>query len=1099
MTKTNVNTKIISLIIVLAMLVCTLPLASIVSYATGSGESFSPEIYSTVTGPYSFTTELPDCSQGYLYVKFVPEISGRYEIYSEGNADPSIAVLDAEGNHMGTSDDVNGHNFSIERYFESGEVYYFKLCNYYEAGESTVIVKRICDEHTPGEQHCGGYVCTVCEKTFGEGNGNHLGDNNNNGYCDGCHIFYPNVLKTVTGEETFTITLNRELDGVAIVKFLPTESKNYRISSESESDPCLVICDENGQELFRNDDYLDLNFSAEYHFEAGVTYYLKMYDCDRTAEATISVTSACDEHTPGEHTCMGYVCTVCKCYFGDPGGAHNMEDAIFFYCNLCGSFSPPTDDEIWGEGSVITTTPTEEEGYRIIQITPSVDGHYAIYSKGIMYVQAAIYNSNGNYLFGDIYLNGYHFFLEGNLNAGESYFLIIYSLDEQMELTVEVREPCEEHTPGDQSCFGYECTVCGIYFGDAGDHVINSYSYDSDYHYGWCSVCDNYVEEPHEFDSEGLCLCGYFSHEHVFDDLVYDHIDHWYYCSLCGMMEEGGYVMHEYNEEGVCECGRERLKGVYLGTQLLLDGQYLDNEGNVSTTLPEGGYAYYKDGRLTLNNFSLINYDENPVYGFSAIYAETDIELWIVGSNYLESLGDDAIYIVNADLTIDGNGKLKLYSKKDIGEDETYSGDGIDVDGGNLVINGGTIIIDSSDHGIEVNGDAEINGGIIDIVADDDGIDVDNIVINGGIFYIDAEDNGIDSSYSTTINGGSFYISTNDSDAFQASEYITINDGIFETDAGDNSFDAIGLITVNGGYFDLASDFLAFVSEEGIVLGENMPDYEVVMVYEYYTLALDGEEISDITVASSDYDNRTFIDSSWIVYNGIVSMDNVEKATDVEIVREDGYRLVEGVDYTVSFDREVSTGGEYSLVLTGIGDYVGVTLLTVKLFDTLEINYGETVELPSYSDNDIVLEFTADIEATYVLSASLTIPAMISVLDAYGDIVSVVNTDADNGIYYEFTLSAGETYYLLFSSLDSASHPAAGEVTLSIVCPGHVGGEATYTERAICEICGDHYGDVRECPHMCHKDGIYAVIWGIFERIYDYLGIETQCECGHMH
>ena len=68
-----------------------------------------------------------------------------------------------------------------------------------------------------------------------------------------------------------------------------------------------------------------------------------------------------------------------------------------------------------------------------------------------------------------------------------------------------------------------------------------------------------------------------------------------------------------------------------------------------------------------------------------------------------------------------------------------------------------------------------------------------------------------------------------------------------------------------------------------------------------------------------------------------------------------------------------------------------------------------------------------------------------------------------------------------------------------LACPGHFGGEATYQEAAVCEECGLHYGDKLYCDHMCHKGGIYAIIWGIFEDIYAYFGVETECECGEKH
>ena len=63
----------------------------------------------------------------------------------------------------------------------------------------------------------------------------------------------------------------------------------------------------------------------------------------------------------------------------------------------------------------------------------------------------------------------------------------------------------------------------------------------------------------------------------------------------------------------------------------------------------------------------------------------------------------------------------------------------------------------------------------------------------------------------------------------------------------------------------------------------------------------------------------------------------------------------------------------------------------------------------------------------------------------------------------------------------------------------HTGGEATYHEHAICVNCGKEYGDLLVCGHMCHAGGIRGFIWKIFDKLYDYFGIETVCECGDEH
>ena len=89
----------------------------------------------------------------------------------------------------------------------------------------------------------------------------------------------------------------------------------------------------------------------------------------------------------------------------------------------------------------------------------------------------------------------------------------------------------------------------------------------------------------------------------------------------------------------------------------------------------------------------------------------------------------------------------------------------------------------------------------------------------------------------------------------------------------------------------------------------------------------------------------------------------------------------------------------------------------------------------------------------------------------------------------------------------------------------HIWIEASCTEAMHCSICGVHVGDTLDhnfvrndsdtgykcndcghelidyvCPHMCHRtEWYYVIIWGIFDDIYDFLGVNDTCECGQPH
>ena len=172
---------------------------------------------------------------------------------------------------------------------------------------------------------------------------------------------------------------------------------------------------------------------------------------------------------------------------------------------------------------------------------------------------------------------------------------------------------------------------------------------------------------------------------------------------------------------------------VWVGGVKMTSGTYLAVGATATqTTKPSGGYAYYEDGTLTLNNYSYegegraIGGDQGYIF-YAIVYAEHDLTVELVGTNTLAQteIVSDVIYVHDADLTIDGNGKL-------IGTSPwrclcAY---------GDLTINGGTIAVTSEYQSIMSSwGNVTINGG--DIIAETTltGFCIDahnDLTINGG-------------------------------------------------------------------------------------------------------------------------------------------------------------------------------------------------------------------------------------------------------------------------------------------------------------------------------------------------------------------------------
>ena len=116
-------------------------------------------------------------------------------------------------------------------------------------------------------------------------------------------------------------------------------------------------------------------------------------------------------------------------------------------------------------------------------------------------------------------------------------------------------------------------------------------------------------------------------------------------------------------------------------------------------------------------------------------------------------------------LTIEGNGTLNVNGKQEDGE-------GIATKSCDLIINSGTININSQDDGLNAGG----SGG--------------SIIINGGTVYIKANGDGIDSNGSLTINGGKVYT-------------------IGSSQGGDAGIDTDGGYSINGGeLIAIGSDML---------------------------------------------------------------------------------------------------------------------------------------------------------------------------------------------------------------------------------------------------------------------------------------------------
>lgn len=1044
------------------------------------------------------------------------------------------------------------------------------------------------DDHVlEGPEDCRGTMCTVCSNYFGDASDDHF-DADGNGDCDKCDVLLPESIESLTLGENVVVDFTYAY-AYRYFRLVPEVSGTYYFESyktEDSLDPYLYIYSENREQLYANDDGGEnLQFYLEADLTAGVVYYIGIQERAYDKTCTFYVNMICDEHIASDVVdCRGTLCSVCGKYFGEVDVYHIASDVVDCrgtICSVCKEYygegtndHTPSDtmdcrgifcytcNEYYGESgydhedgngdhicdfcSDILTgfavnvgsnfIPLEASWYVYYKFIPDVSGKYIFTSYSEYDPKLSIYDDRFELIDNSDDVEGMNFSLEISLIAGKTYYLEFYEYIESNECLVKISKTCDEHIPaGAKTCLGTLCSVCGRYYGDMDPtlHVLNNFEYNYDGHFNECSVCEKWVYLDHEYDENGRCICGYIEHDHVYDIYIHSSQDHWLACSICRLMlPDSLYEEHNYNEEGVCAvCDRQILTGgIYVGNTFLTDGNYLDNQGNVSSTAPTGGYAYYNDGVLTLNNFVVTMDGANAVGEISSILAESDLYIILVGDNYIKTSGGDGISVAYANLTIDGNGCISIITELKNG----YVGDGIDVDYGNLTVNGGKFIIDASDHGIEVDGDTEINDGIFYINARDDGMDLNDVVINGGIFYIDVEDNGIDADHGMVINGGDFHIITNEEIGLETSENLTINDGNFYISTDDECIFVGGILTISGGRFEFNSreDDAAIVAAENIIFGENMGDQNVQYSNDYDCYVWFDEDdawISSSNLSPIDDEEKTII-KDWIdvsnnsVYNG-EEQRPVISVYDYNSDKE----LVLGVDYRVDTILEsMKNPGSYPMVVTGIGDYTGSIVVDFIIHEGYEITLDEKIEVAISGLDDRVytyVKFTPNVSATYRFIFNTSNILMVDYYDGEFNAIDFFTSD-DGYLCVDLELVAGVTYY--FDVYDYYNENILCEISVELNCVNHRGGTATYHDKAVCEICGEEYGDVLECPghhggeatyhdhavceecgfeygdllvcnHMCHKGGLYSIIWGMIDEIYDLFGIPNTCACGDEH
>ncbi|MBQ4617517.1 MAG: carbohydrate-binding domain-containing protein [Clostridia bacterium] len=167
----------------------------------------------------------------------------------------------------------------------------------------------------------------------------------------------------------------------------------------------------------------------------------------------------------------------------------------------------------------------------------------------------------------------------------------------------------------------------------------------------------------------------------------------------------------------------KNVDGVFVGGMWLRDGLYLDSDHwgvrTEDTVDKDAGYAYYKDGVLTLHDFTwTAQGDYNMVDAYHPLTIKTEL------SSTLTSPNANGI-VTGSSLTLEGDGDLTLIT----------NGEGIFATG-DVTVNSGTVVVkDNKYDGLWLYKSLTVNGGTLDVYGPQCGINGDDyppVTVNGG-------------------------------------------------------------------------------------------------------------------------------------------------------------------------------------------------------------------------------------------------------------------------------------------------------------------------------------------------------------------------------
>lgn len=326
---------------------------------------------------------------------------------------------------------------------------------------------------------------------------------------------------------------------------------------------------------------------------------------------------------------------------------------------------------------------------------------------------------------------------------------------------------------------------------------------------------------------------------------------------------------------------------IYVGGVEMNNGDYLAN-GAAETTAEapsEGGYACYKDGVLTLNNYvysgegyTYYSYEstETPESSYSytsVIYSPLSLKIELVGDSFITNTAAESDGITpGGRLEIDGKGSLAITAEYGI-----YA-DIINTETVEIVINGGILNFVSGYNAVYLcgnDGDAllTVNGGSITCDSD---------------YGLAVESNAENGSAQIVINGGEVINSGSEglyAYSYQGTSEITVNGGRVSVTGEYHSVFA-DKISINGGIVDAEASAGTAINgelvlgDDVVITGESQDGLSLSTHFTYYAGDANGDKIIDlydclmiksIYFGRVDYSYEEFLRSD-VTFDGLIDM-----------------------------------------------------------------------------------------------------------------------------------------------------------------------------------------------------------------------------------